>query len=77
MKCPYCNKEMELGIIQSAREIAWKEGLERTKGRADAYEGSVVLSSLDFFAGSAVKASNCRECKKIIISYSSSPDLNK
>ncbi len=27
MKCPYCNKEMEEGIIQSPQEISWKKGL--------------------------------------------------
>lgn len=76
MKCPYCNKEMELGIIQSSRELAWKKGLKRTLGRASAYEGSVILSQLNFLEGSAIKASNCRDCKKIIISYAASPDLN-
>ena len=76
MKCPYCNNEMELGIIQSPHEIAWKKGLERTKGRASSYDDSVILSGTDMFSGSAVKASNCRICKKIIISYTASPDLN-
>ena len=77
MICPYCNNEMELGIIQSRHELAWKKGLERTKGKASFYEESVVLSPLSLMNGSAIKASNCKTCKKIIISYTSSPDLNK
>ena len=26
MQCPYCGKEMELGLVQSPHEIAWLKG---------------------------------------------------
>ena len=79
MKCPYCNKEMEEGIIQSPQEISWKKGIKRPVfGRAQFHEGSVVLSELSLMKGSAVVAFLCRECKKVIIDYSGEEaDLNQ
>ena len=79
MKCPYCNKEMEEGIIQSPQEISWKKGIKRPVfGRAQFHEGSVVLSELSLMKGSAVVAFLCRECKKVIINYSDEEaDLNQ
>ena len=71
MKCPYCEKEMELGFIQSPQELSWKKGDKRPLlGRAQIREGSVILSELSFLKGSAVTAFLCRECKKVIIDYS-------
>ena len=29
MKCPYCNNEMEKGLIQSPQEISWLKGEKR------------------------------------------------
>ena len=70
MICPYCAGEMEEGIIQSPHEISWKKGLKRPVfGRAAFHEGSVVLSELSFWKGSAVKAFLCRDCRKVIIDY--------
>ena len=79
MRCPYCNKEMEEGIIQSPQEISWKKGIKRPVfGRAQFHEGSVVLSELSLMKGSAVVAFLCRECKKVIIDYSDEEaDLNQ
>jgi len=79
MKCPYCNKEMEEGIIQSPQEISWKKGIKRPVfGRAQFHEGSVVLSELSLMKGSAVVAFLCRQCKKVIIDYSDEEaDLNQ
>ncbi|MBO7473018.1 MAG: hypothetical protein J6U00_03285 [Ruminococcus sp.] len=79
MTCPYCNNEMEQGIIQSPHELSWKRGTKRpVLGRAEFHEGSVVLSKLSFMKGSAVVAYLCRECKKVIIDYSDEKaDLNQ
>ncbi len=78
MKCPYCNKEMEAGIIQSPHELCWKKGTKRPAfGRAMFHEGSVVLSKLSFMKGSAVLAYLCRSCSKVVIDYSDrTSDLN-
>ena len=71
MKCPYCEKEMEQGFIQSHHEISWKKGDKRPLfGRAQFHEGSVILSELSFMKGSAVTAFLCRDCQKVIIDYS-------
>ena len=79
MTCPYCNNEMERGIIQSPHELNWKRGTQRPfLGRAGFHEESVVLSELSFMKGSAVVAFLCRECEKVIIDYSDEKaDLNQ
>lgn len=68
MNCPYCNKEMEKGVIQSPHEINW-QSKKRFFGRADLYGDAVLLAKLDFFKGCAAEAWLCRECKKVIIDY--------
>ncbi|MBQ1827205.1 MAG: hypothetical protein II126_04450 [Erysipelotrichaceae bacterium] len=71
MKCPYCNKEMEKGAIQSQQEIAWLKGDKRHLfAKADFHEGSVVLSRLSIIKGAAVTAYLCRDCRKVVIDYS-------
>lgn len=69
MNCPYCNREMESGVIQSPNEIAWKKKKALIFGAAMLQESSVVLSEVSFFKGSAVTAYLCRHCKKVIINY--------
>ena len=77
MKCPYCDKEMEKGLIQSPQEIAWLKGEKRHLiNRAKFHQDSVVLSELSILKGSAVTAYLCRECKKVIIDYADEADLN-
>ncbi len=78
MRCPYCDGEMEQGIIQSPHEIAWIKGNKRPLfGRAGFHEGSVVLSELSVMKGSAVTAFLCRGCEKVIIDLSDEEsDLN-
>ena len=77
MKCPYCNKEMELGFIQSNREIVWFH--ERHKVSLLSYEEEdVVLSETDFLRGSTVISHLCRSCEKVIIDYEGGlADYNK
>ena len=71
MKCPYCDHEMEQGLIQSPHELSWKKGTKRPLlGRAFLHEGSIILSQLSFFKGSAVTAWLCRDCGKIVIDVS-------
>ncbi len=79
MKCPYCDNEMEKGLIQSPQEISWHKGEKRKLfGRAYFHTDSVVLSELSFVRGSAVVTYLCRNCQKAIIDYSdSNSDLNQ
>ncbi len=68
MNCPYCNKEMEKGIIQSPHEISWSKK-SHLFGAAYLHEGSVVLSEFSSLKGSKAVAYLCRGCKKVIIDY--------
>ena len=67
MNCPYCNKEMESGVIQSPNEIAWLKRKARFWGAAMLQEGSVVLSKFSFLRGASVTAYLCRPCGKVVI----------
>ena len=55
MDCPYCNGEMEKGVIQSPQEISWKRK-GAFFGAAELHEGSVVLGELSLLKGSSVTA---------------------
>jgi hypothetical protein len=68
MKCPYCDAEMEQGVIQSPHEISWDKK-KRIFGRAEFHEGAIVLSELSILRGSAVIAHCCRKCEKIVINF--------
>jgi len=69
MKCPYCDKEMEKGIIQSMYPLSWNPGEKRKifTTRGDLHEGGIVLSDMNIIKGSAVLAFLCRGCKKMVI----------
>ena len=71
MKCPYCQKEMEKGVIQSIQEIAWLKK-KHLLAAADLHsrEKPVILSPRSFWKGSQVTAYLCRDCEKVIIDYS-------
>lgn len=79
MRCPYCGKEMEEGLIQSLQELAWLSGRKRPLlGRAQFHDGAVVLSELSMMRGSAVLAFLCRDCGKVVIDYAGDgADLNR
>lgn len=78
MNCPYCNKEMEKGLIQSSQEIAWIKGDKRKLfAKAEFHENAVALSEFSFWKGSAVVAYHCADCHKVIVDYSDArSDLN-
>lgn len=69
MKCPYCNIDMEQGVIQSAQEINWQKK-KHLINRSYLYDGAVCLSPMSFWKGSAVEAWLCRGCSKVVIDYS-------
>jgi hypothetical protein len=68
MLCPYCNKEMENGYIQSGTIIIWTPKkhkislLPRNDGR-DIHLAKKPLG------GATVYAYRCNDCKRIIINY--------
>ena len=79
MKCPYCQGEMERGLIHSPHEICWIKGEKRRLfARTIFHEESVLLSKLSFWQGSACVAYHCTACQKIILDYSEEKfDLNR
>mgnify|MGYP000084053603 CR=1 FL=1 len=77
MKCPYCNEEMEKGVIENPYEISW-----RTKRyyipSARFYKGTVILADNTWAKWAAAAAFLCRNCEKVIIDYKDNQcDLNK
>lgn len=77
MRCPYCNEEMEQGIIQSSQEIFWDKK-KHFFARAEFHEGAILLSGLSMLKGSAVIAHCCRNCEKMIVDYTNNGcDINK
>ncbi len=78
MNCPYCNGEMEYGLIQSSSPIGWiKTEKRKFFYNPDLYEGAVCLSKMSAIKGSAVVAYVCRACEKLLIDYGDpTSDLN-
>lgn len=68
MICPYCNEEMEKGVIQSPQEISWSKKRRLVAGSV-INDDTVVLSEFSFLKGSIVDAFLCRKCKYVIIKY--------
>ena len=66
MKCPFCEKEMIEGYVQSARKVFFSENLADFLG--DVYGDEIVLTDHNFW-GPRCLAYNCPDCKKIIIEY--------
>lgn len=78
MKCPYCSKEMEHGIIPQERNglFYWIPknfpDLFITPGKIRKNGGVIVKP---FFSGNPMYGWLCRDCGQIIISFS--PEKNE
>lgn len=71
MNCPYCQKEMEAGLIEGSQALHWYRGLKRRRtGIFIPEEDKLLLSEMDMLRGSAVLAYRCPDCKKLLIDYS-------
>ncbi len=67
MKCPYCNNEMEQGLLQGMRRVAWVKN--RHKISLFPKQGEILLENNtcnDFILSAEI----CKNCKKIILDYS-------
>lgn len=70
MKCPYCGREMEDGVVQSARKIFFTTNAQKNWLIPDlARKGETVLS-FDNWARPTCIAYHCAVCKKVLIDYS-------
>ena len=67
MECPCCEKMMEKGIVQSAREIFWSttERMLLFKSKED--KGDVSIAN--GMTGAVVEGYICKKCKRVIIDY--------
>lgn len=63
--CPYCNKKLKSGYVQSTRQIYFNEGNKRIFASGDLK--SKCISDLGFLKAPSVKAYYCEDCKKIIL----------
>ena len=72
MICPYCGREMEIGLIQNGQVIYWRPGTEKKRFLKDNafQEGAILLPGSSFLFASRVKSFLCRKCGKIIIDCS-------
>ena len=70
MKCPYCNKEMELGNIQSRDGLNWSPIKLLLPVFAPLKKGSVSLANDAAEYSGRIHAYKCGDCKKVIIDYS-------
>ncbi len=68
MKCPYCEGEMEKGLIESSEPInVMKEVRAINRPKED--DGEFNLAKPKFGRHAHVDLWLCRECRKIVIEY--------
>lgn len=66
MQCPYCNGEVEIGILEGGRYLLWAKQLHKVSYYPKAGEvllGEKAVSSV------IIDSYICKQCKKIIIDY--------
>ena len=73
MKCPYCDKEMTSGVVQSARQIFFAAKAHKFWFFPDPANNEVLLSFDNWVKPSCI-AYHCAECKKVLIDYSEKTD---
>ncbi len=81
MKCPFCENEMQKGILSGdgRSAVTWKAGEEQT-GFFDRFLGiGRVTAAKHTLAHFAIEANYCHACKKMIFDtdIQSSTDLQK
>jgi len=67
MKCPYCNSEMEQGLLQGMRRVAWVK--KQHKISLLPKQGEIMLED-NTFSDFIFPAQICKNCKKIVVDYS-------
>lgn len=70
MKCPYCNKEMAAGVVQSARQIFFTNKAHTIWSAQNKTNNDEVLLSSNNWTGPTCNAFHCADCKKVVIDYS-------
>lgn len=70
MKCPCCGKEMERGVVQSARQIYFTTKPHKNWFAPNLECGSEILLSSQNWTSPTCVALHCPVCKKVVIDYS-------
>ena len=70
MKCPFCDKEMTLGYIQSRDGVVWTPKKHMLSALNSYHKGITVLANGAAQSSSTVYAYKCDDCKIVIIDYS-------
>lgn len=70
MKCPYCQKEMEMGYIQCRDGVTWTPKKQWAAALSSLGKGSVSLANGAADHSRTVYAYHCADCRKVIIAYS-------
>ena len=66
MKCPKCNLEMEVGMIQSGKIIIWTDKKHRIS--LQSRKEDIVLAD-NPLGGATVTACVCRNCELVLVEY--------
>ena len=66
MQCPYCNGQMETGILEGQRYLLWSKQPHKVSYHPKADE---VLLGEKAVSSARVDSYICKQCKKIIIDY--------
>ena len=74
IRCPYCNRELELGYIQCRDGVTWTPKKQFVAALSFMGKGSISLSNGATDNAKTVYAYKCDECKKVIIDYSKNKD---
>ena len=69
MKCPYCDKEMISGVVQSGRQIFFTTQPHKYSFIPDTENKEIILTSHNWTKPTCT-AYLCSACKKVIIDYS-------
>ncbi len=79
MKCPYCGKEMEQGVIQCRDGVSWQKKERLVAALSGLSKDALVLarSQGSPFSGAAAIAHHCQACKKIVIDYAQECDAKE
>ena len=75
MKCPYCGKEMEAGLLQSARWIFF--GKEKHKAFYLPKEGVDRVVAVDRPTGAWTESFYCEDCEMLITPLKGIPASRK
>ena len=70
MKCPFCDKEMELGYIQCRDGVTWTQKKQPVAALSFLGRDSISLANGAADNSKIVYAHQCGACKKVVIDYS-------